>query len=162
MNRLALWLGLCILVGWAPPAQSANWLKNCQTTASAPSQSLSPGQYACNVPTSATDNSSGLLSVDGCENIDIFFYPDFDGDAVASGGTGQMRNCPTTGISTANGGAGENACWVMENLLFDGVPATNSEAIYGIAANWIFWEQVAYTVTTEPIRVIVRCNGPTH
>lgn len=162
MNRSVLLLGLIGALVASTGASAANWLKNCQATASAASQSLSPGQSACNVPTTATDNSSGLLSVDGCENIDLLFFPDFDGDAVASGATGQFRSCPTTGLSTANGGVGEAACWVIENVLFDGNPATNTEAIYGVAANWIFWEQVAYATPTEPIRVVVRCNGPTH
>ena len=158
MNRSALILGLIgALV--APAARGANWLKNCQATAGAASQSIGPGSFACNIPTTATDNSSGLLDVSGCENIDILFSPDVDGDAVASGGPGIMRSCPASGLATANGGVGEAACWAMEGLTFDGVPTTNSEAIYGIAANWIFWEQIAYTTVTEPIRVIVRCNG---
>lgn len=159
MHRSALILGLIgALVAPASP-QAANWLKNCQATASAAAQSIAPGSFACNIPTTATDNSSGYLDVSGCENIDIYFWDDVEGDAVAGGGTGRMRNCPNVGLSTADGGVGEAACWVIENLTFDGNPATNTEAIYGVAANWIFWEQVAYTTTTEPIRVIVRCNG---
>lgn len=158
MNRTALFLGLLgVLV--APVANSANWLKNCQTTSSAAAQSLSPGGFACNIPTTATDNSSGYLDVSACENIDILYWDDVDGDTTVGGGTGIMRSCPNTGLSTANGGVGESACWAIENLTLDGNPGTNTEAIYGVAANWVFWEQTAYATPTEPIRVMVRCNG---
>ena len=158
MNRLALiLLGLGALA--ALPAHSADWLKNCQTTSAANAQTLQPGSFACTIPTSATDNSDGYLDVSACENIDILYWDDVDGDTTAGGGTGIMRSCPTTGLSTAAAGVGESACWAIENLTLDGNPATNTEAIYGVAANWIFWEQTAYATTTEPIRVMVRCNG---
>lgn len=157
IRKALVLLGLGALM--APASHSANWLKNCQTTSSAASQSLAPGDFACNIPTTATDNSSGTLDVSSCENIDIFFWDDVDGDGNLGGGTGLMRSCPTVGLSTLNGGVGESACWDIEAMTFDGVAATDTEAIYGVAANWIFWEQTAYAAVAEPIRVMVRCNG---
>lgn len=158
MNRLALILGLgALMVG--SPATASDWLKNCQTTASANAQSLTPGQFACYIPASATDNSDGMLGVSSCENIDLLWYDDVDGDTTAAGATAVIDSCPDSGLSTANGGAGEAACWAIENLTLDGNPATNTEAIYGVAANWIFVEMVAYATVTEPARLIVRCNG---
>lgn len=162
---MKLWtlIGLLLL---APPATAANWLKGCQATVSQARMSLKPGSFACIIPTSATDNSNGMLGVSACENIDLLFWPDVDGDGVASGGTGLFRSCPdpdmngaTAGDGTGNGEVGETGCWIIENVTLTGVPP-NAEAIYGVAANWIFWEQVTYTTTTEPIRAIVRCNGP--
>ena len=47
----------------------------------------------------------------------------------------------------------------LENVTLDGDPATNTEAIYGAAGEWIYVDVVAW-VDDEP-RVIVRCNpGP--
>ena len=81
---------------------------------------------------------------------------------MAGGGTGALRVCPNTSLTTADGaGTGaEKSCWKLENVTFDGNPATNTEAVYGAAANWVFWDQISYTTVAEPIRVIVRCNGP--
>ena len=161
MHRKALILmGLGALVALLPtPADAANWLKGCQGTGQ-DNLSIGPGSFACLVPTSATDDS-GILSVDSCENIDIFYWDDADGDGVAGGGTVQARSCPTTdALRTDTDTVQDAACFIMENLTLDGVPSTNTEAIYGIAANRMKITVTAYATTSEPIRVEVRCNGP--
>jgi hypothetical protein len=91
--------------------------------------------------------------VSSCENFDVFFYDDVDGDAVSGDATVIIRNCPTPTADT-------DGCWAIENLTLNGDPAVNTEAIYGAAGTWIFVEVVTYATLTEPIRVIVRCNGP--
>jgi hypothetical protein len=149
-------LVLALFLVLSSSAQAANWLKNCQGTGAA-SQSLQPGNFACNVPTSSTDNSSGILDVTACGDFDVLFFDDADGDTVLSGGTGTMRSCPTTGLSTADGGAGIAACEATTAAVLDGLTVPTSTT-YGLGANWIFWEQVAYTTPAEPVRVIVRCN----
>lgn len=159
MNRLALTLGLVgALAALAGPAHAADWLKGCQG-AGQHNLSLQPGSSACLIPTSATDDS-GILAVSGCENIDILYWDDVDGDGVAGGGTVQARSCPMSGaLLTASDAVQDAACFAMENLTFDGNPATNTEAIYGIAANRIKITVTAYATPTEPIQVEVRCNG---
>jgi hypothetical protein len=162
MKRPALILGLIGALAVGLPASASDWLKNCQTTGGANSHSLLPGGFACYIPSGAigaTDNSDGMLDVSSCENIDLLWFDDVEGDGVVAGATAVISSCPTSDLSTANGGVGEAACWAIENVTLDGVPGTNTEAIYGVAANWIFVEMVAYATVAEPARLLVRCNG---
>jgi len=156
MNRLALLVLVALLVGSA--AQASTWRKACQDTgAEATAHSLNQGDMACSTlldATGAAGEDTGRLVVNSCENIDILFFPDFDSDAAASGATIQVRSCAPGAV------LGTDGCWAMENLTLDGVPSTNTEAIYGIAASDLFVDVIAYATPTEPVRVVVRCNGP--
>lgn len=157
MNRSALILGL-IGAFVALPAHSANWLRGCQGTGQ-DNSALQPGSFACAIPTSSSDDT-GILATSSCENIDILYFDDVDGDGVAGGGTVQVRSCPVDDdLLTAADAVQDAACWVMENLTLDGNPATNTEAIYGIATNRLKVTITAYATTAEPIQVEVRCNG---
>jgi len=150
MYRSALILmGLGALV--APfPAGAANWLKSGQSPGSA-TQSLFVGSWASNAPTAETDDS-GILGVSNCENVDVLFFDDSDGDGTASGINGVVRSCPSAS-------ADAQGCWAVENLTLDGDPATNTEAIYGFAANWIYIDYGGAETDDASTLVIVRCNG---
>ena len=89
---------------------SANWQKGCQTGAAYQAKSLGAGgSIACHNPTAADDDPS-LLSVSGCENIDIFWYDNITGDAGGDAdGTAaipvSIRGAQETGATTlAQGG----------------------------------------------------------
>lgn len=149
---MRIWILLVELVAlllFAVPAGAASWLKSC--AAGAVTTGLQLGSFACNIPTSATDDS-GILSVGACENIDIFFYDDTDGDGTLGDAEAIMRNCPSAS-------ADAQGCWAIENVTLDGDAATGTEAIYGAAAVWIYLDVTAYATTAEPVAAIVRCNG---
>ena len=144
--RTILILCLALLAG---PAAAADWLLFCRT--GSPVTALKPGEWACNRPT-AIDNDTPALGVALCENHDILYHLDVNGDATASSATVAMRSCPT---ATADA----DACWIAENLTLDGNPATNTEAIFGYKALWIYGDLQNVGVIADPL-ISIACNLP--
>jgi hypothetical protein len=61
------------------------------------------GKTACHRYDGATaDDDPSILQVTDCDNVDIFYYPDFDGDGVDSAGTVDVYTCPSTGNAHLN------------------------------------------------------------
>jgi hypothetical protein len=154
---LSLLAGVLLL---AIPAQAANWQKGCQSFSNV--SSLQPGSFACN--DLVADAETPMLSVSGCENIDVLYFKDLD-----AGGAGNTTiNVYSCGSPTDGNGAGPTdagwdgtgVCWIIENETLDGNPVSSDEAIYGAAAEWIYINPAIWDSATP--RVIVRCNGPSN
>lgn len=92
MIRTALILmGLGALA--APLPASANWLRSCQSGATASSVG-GGGSFVCHNPASA-DDDPGVLDVSNCENVDIFWYDNITGDGTGDAdGTAAIYTCP--------------------------------------------------------------------
>jgi hypothetical protein len=122
MKHLALILGLGALVApgisWSAPAQTATWTRGCQAGSTA--SVLSGGTYACYTPASGADDESAspILDVSQCENIDIFLFDDFDGDATACTVTWTIESCPP--------GSGALATDALKNAACNTLPGTAS------------------------------------
>jgi hypothetical protein len=102
-----------------------------------------------------------MLYVGDCENIDVIFAQDLS-QAGASTSTVNIYSCNSPTDASADGptDAGWSAadtCFILENVLLDGIVATNTEAIYGAAATWIYADTVTFGAADTP-RTIVRCN----
>jgi len=124
-------------------ALATGWTKSCRSSDVV--TGLAIGQFACNDP----DGDTPALNVANCENFDVFYFVDLNGDATASTNTVQIRSCPS---STADA----DACWPIQNVTMTG--ATPAEAIYGAAAIWIYGDFNA-AINNDP-RVLIKCNGP--
>jgi hypothetical protein len=145
------WILVAALLLLAAPAQAGNWLRFCRTTN--PTTGILPGEWACYLPSSNSDDSA-LLATQLCENMDIRYYPDANGDGTASTAFPTVRSCPGTATTGSTA-----ACWITENLIFDGNPATNTEAIYGVQANSIYEDMPAAGTAADP-EIDVHCSLP--
>jgi hypothetical protein len=154
------------MVGWplVSVGDDEDWRKGCQTNMNTSNVAL--GGWVCaNFGDSTTLNGeSKMLSVSSCDNIDVLVFPDRDGSANDAA-TFQVYSCgnPTDASGDDPPDATWSAtgiCWIAENLTLDGDPATNTEAIYGLAAEWIYILAAGIDAspnTDDPL-VIVRCN----
>ena len=172
-------LGLLVLLVSSPilsdvinTEASVGWQKSCQTGDRHEVTHVPPGTFVCFDPLAKlggldadnTDNSP-MISVTQCENIDILFFDDIVG-SPADANTALAYTCgnPTdpdgNGPNTAAFTAAEvtGICNIIENVTLDGVEATDTEAIYGVAAEWIFVDPTG-TWTGDMGRIIVRCNS---
>ena len=156
MKRFILLIGLVGLFT-AGGAAGNPWYKGCDDD-NPVATSVTPGGFVCTTPDA--DEESPMLSVTQCDNFDVLFFADID-DAGADANTINVYSCgnPTDGSGVGPTAAGWNpvgVCWILENLTLDGVAATNTEAIYGAAGEWIYVNTVAFVDDTP--RVIIRCN----
>ena len=71
--------------------------------------------------------------------------------------TAAVRSCPKSQEGVAEGSADTDACWIIENVTLTGT--TPNEAIYGVAANWIFVDPAGAENDGDTQELIVRCNG---
>lgn len=156
MKHLLLILGVLLL---ASPAVAADWLKFGSTTQVVTGLDSRTGtMWASTSP--AADENSPMLNVSQCENIDIFFFEDMD-DGGASKNEMKVYSCGAavdgSGVGPTNAGFNPaGVCWVIENVTLDGDESTNTEAIYGAAAVWIYAD-VSTWVAVTPL-LIVHCN----
>lgn len=135
------------------PAHAGSWLKLCRSGNTV--TALSPGDWACYQPSSNSDDSV-LLNVEKCENVDALYFLDRDGDGTASTVTPTVRSCPMGLASTDS-----DACWIVENVTFDGDPSTGNEAIYGFKAHTLYVDMPASGTIADP-QMDVHCNGPSN
>ncbi len=145
MRNVILALGLLL----ATPVGAADWLLFCR--ANNPVTALKPGEWACNQPTSI-NNDSPSLGLALCENASVRYFTDRNGDATASSATVSIRSCPS---ETADA----DACWILENIALDGVASTNTEAIYGFDAEWIYADMLNVGTINDP-QINIRCSLP--
>lgn len=83
------WIFLALLV--AVPAHASTWKKWCGNEST---EGLARWASACVLPTSNSDDSR-ILSVGACENIDVDFYGDRNGDGTtASSLLATVQTCP--------------------------------------------------------------------
>ena len=150
--RNLLFLTVAALL-FASPALSADWLLYGQ--AGRIVGGLRTGQYAIYTPVDKTDDSA-VLGVIPCENIDILYYNDTDADGTGSTVTAAVRSCPKSQEAVSAGNVDPDACWIIENIVLTG--NTPNEAIYGVAANWIYAD-MGGDDNNEASELIVRCNG---
>jgi hypothetical protein len=102
-----------------------------------------------------------MLDVSACENYDVLFAQDLS-QAGASTSTANVYVCnsPTDASGddpTDTNWSSSDTCWILENVLLDGVPTTNTEAIYGASSIWIYSDTVTYGAADTP-RIIIKCN----
>lgn len=87
--RLAIAFGIVLL--FAAVADAATWKKNCGNDATT---GLARWQTACLLPTSNSDDGQ-VVSVGACENIDVDFFGDRNGDGTtASLLVMTLQTCP--------------------------------------------------------------------
>jgi len=155
MHYLILLLALLV----AAPAWGADWLKFGRATQSVTAlDSRSGVTWASTSP--GSDVNSPMLNVSQCENIDILYWLDVD-DGGASANTMRVYACSAAtdasgAAPTASGFDPTGFCWIIENTTLDGDPATNTEAIYGAAAIWIYADVVSFVAVTPLLAV--SCN----
>lgn len=190
MKRLAFLLGVLVAL-WCVPA-SANWLKGCRgmenilcsaattpwacCTGAATGTCAETGQLtrelggtgkiACHHPNpdGATAQAPDPIQVSDCDQVDMFWYADYDGDGADSAGQAAVYTCPSTASAAydADGDGNVNAAadWrLMCQPLDVGIvlTAANSEAI-GWAAMWLWFD---VTANDDDAELLVKCNvGP--
>jgi hypothetical protein len=103
-----------------------------------------------------------MLYVEECDYVDIFFERDYGSDGATTS-TVYVYSCvypvdadgdtPEEGSTTFTAADG---CFIVENVLLDGDPSTNTEAIYGLGAVWIYTDIQTYGASDAP-RTLVRC-----
>ena len=152
----ALAAALVGVLSWAPGALAANWLKN--DVAGTSVRNVSVGGFVTNVPVSATDNSPPLF-VGGCENFDALYFRDPDGDTDNTTITLTVEACASDIADDTSATVDEQSCWPIENLTLDGIVTTNTEAIYGASAVWIYVNAAGVNDTAFG-QLIIKCNGP--
>ena len=151
MLRTLCAVALAAVVGlvYAGAASAQTWRDCNPTHAGGQAKSLNLNTSVCYDYADTTD--SAIIPVpDTCDNVDVWFFPDFDGTNTDS--TAQILVC---GYSQ---GTLANICWVAEDKTLDGVASTDTEAIVGIAAPYLAVNPVA-NASTRKSRVWVRCNG---
>ena len=172
MKRFILLIGLVgLFVVWGVGTgfgDDEDWYAGCQIASGTTTSNIAQGGFVCaNFGDSSTLNGeSKMLSVTMCDNYDVLFFPDRDGaaDDVVTANVYVCGN-PTDASGDDPPDAGWSAtglCWVLENVTLDGEPATNTEAIYGAAGEWIYINMIGIDASPDsddPL-VIVRCNPP--
>lgn len=160
LRTLLIGVGLLML---ASPVHGANWLRACQGTTSATSNkaNLSPGSFACTRPTAA-DEESGLAWGGACENSDIMYFSDKDGDGTDSGSGVEVYNCPSElgGANTIVSATVIAACQQVTTTTLTGVAP--AEAIYGAKLGWFYvtTDSTAAGANGDDMEIQVWCNGP--
>jgi hypothetical protein len=144
----------------ASPSLGANWLKNCQGTSSSTANTinLAPGGFACTRPTTETENS-GTAFAGACENVDVIFFADYDGDGTDTTITATVENCGSknAGDSTPD----TDMCHTVEGVTLTG--ANPTEAINGAKLGWFYINAGGTTPTgsdDDDVEIQVWCNGP--
>jgi hypothetical protein len=146
------WLIFFIALLMPLAGSAADWLKFCGSNRV--TTGLAVGEWACYIPTTATDHSGSTLSTGACENIDLLYFNNTDADATIGTVTAGVRSCPTVTADTA---FTNPQCWLIENMTLTGT--TPSEAIYGAAAQWIEFEAGGALNDGVTQKLLVRCNG---
>lgn len=141
-----------ILFGIAGIVHAGNWLRNCDSTqVMASGDPLNPGQMACYKPTTINDDSV-LIDLDLCENADVFYLDNADGDSTVSTTTANLRICGKDQAATSAG------CFAIENVTLDGDETTDTEAIYGFAGTSVYLDLLNDGANPEEGQFDLRCN----
>jgi hypothetical protein len=160
MNRLALILCVGALVApvdaLAVTAQTGNWLRFCQSGQIA--KNLVGGAMACYTPAagSATDAASPVLDVTACENVDIFYYADWDGDGTTCTVTYAIENCPPN----ANGLTDtlkNTACTTLPGTIDMGTGVGQSAVESNLAGVILRIRAEGAGANIDSCRVVVKC-----
>ena len=121
---------------------------------------------AASIPwTCCTGNGAGatchnqdpsVLQITDCDQVDIMYYPDFDGDATDSAGTVDVYTCPSIGRAHLNTEAElEAACQPLDGGTT--LDAANTE-VEGLGASWVWFDVEGWVDDNE---LQVKCNvGP--
>ncbi|MEE8386106.1 MAG: hypothetical protein V3S01_09330 [Dehalococcoidia bacterium] len=146
MKRL---LFLCLLLALPASAAEDDWIFGCAENATfdlltAPTTTkLIPGEVACAESITQTNVTSNL-DVGACEYIDVYQWPDADGDADVSTVVGQPQLCP-------NSQDDDQSCDEF------GLAEFAADAfVQGLGARW-FRMKSAGTTDTAPVRWEVHC-----
>lgn len=190
MKRLAILFGLLVL-GWAGPV-GADWLAGCKgmenhmcTAAAAPWACCTgpgtgtcpedgqftdklggTGKLACHHPDTGTDSPSPI-NVSDCDQVDIFWYPNWNGAGADSAGDVDVYTCPVTASANydadGNGTLNVEADWLLMCQDLDGgttLTALNTEA-QGWGIVWLWFDVGASVAHTNDAELLVKCNvGP--
>ena len=91
---------LMVLAGLllATPA-IADWV-GCTNSSRSIAALSGTGRTACHDPASADDDPS-ILNTENCDQVDVFWYDDINGDGTASAGSAALYTCPSSDNSTA-------------------------------------------------------------
>lgn len=151
------WILATSLLLLALPASADEWFKDCRLGTGAASTQVQSGSEVC--AQLDADENTPMLFVRGCDNIDLIWFSDITGGGGAN--TGRFYACaqptdasgdgPTDGTWTQ-----ADRCFLIENLTLDGDSSTNTEAILGYAATWIYADVASYDAGTA--LAMVRCN----
>lgn len=143
----------------AAPAIAAGWKPNCGTvTAGGVEQftrALSPMAVACLVPTSNTDHGE-IISVKGCENVDLGMTEDSDGDGVGGTAfTATLQWCPVNEDDATVDTAGERTAACVD---YASGTLTGDGTIQGVGVPSGFLRvEVGGTFAGDP-KVWLKCN----
>ena len=143
--RLALFLFATVLVA-SLPATAADWLKFGQSGRVV--TGLAAGEWA-STDVVANDDHSAVLSVNGCENFDVFQFDDPDGDGAETI-VGTVQMCP---------GNASTGCAPLPNT----TKFSGDDAIYGAGSVYMRIEASgADAGSTDGTRWMVRCSQPSN
>lgn len=158
---LTLLLGLGGLA--LPVVSSAEWQLGCQSGTGFQRNSIgNGGSFVCHDPSAATD-APEILGIASCENVDVFFYDDLDGDGTASAGTHDVYTCPQGNGDDGDGDGSADLNTDAERRLgcqpLNGgttLSSTNTE-VFGMSGAWMWVDSAG---ATNDGRIIVRCAQP--
>ncbi len=142
MLRLSIVFLLTLLWSLPAGAGTVSW-KHC--TSGDAQGTVAVRQSVCADPVTGSQDTV-ILHVGGCENFDVIYNADDTGTETTM--KVKVMNC-------VNPTADTNNCNVIQNIELTG--ATDKEALYGAAGEWIYIQGDVDPVSTTP-RVLVHCN----
>jgi hypothetical protein len=141
------------LIGWSA---EMGWLKFCRSGSAI--TGLSPGVWACALPTTNGDYST-VLSVGGCENFDVTISPDRTGDGTPDTSlTYALKHCPADGTTLDTMSKRDNACVAFS----PGGTHTASGETLGAGGVYFYVKMGGtFTADSDP-QITVRCSQPSN
>lgn len=137
----------------AVPTQTGNWLRGCQTGQA--TRSLKGAEWACYTPAAGADDESAapLLAVGDCENVDIFLWDDFDGDATACTVTWDIEGCPPVAAAVDTDTERNAACTTLPGT----TSLSGDDVESNLAALYLRVHGENAGANIDSCRIVVKC-----
>jgi hypothetical protein len=165
MKRFTL---LIVLVGLGLLIASdsmADWLKSCITQGPNVTSLSGTGRIVCHrfdtvqdaLQVDVSDDDPSVLQVTDCDQVDIFYYPDYDGDGTDNTGEIEVYTCPSSMFHEDTEATLLNACQPVNGAGITVLDETNTE-VWGLGVGWLWFDVENWDDDAE---LQVKCNvGP--
>jgi hypothetical protein len=157
MRGRGLWLGLLLALGpgaaLAQPAQVGTWARACQPGSIA--NSVQGGSWVCYTPAAgaSVESASPILDLSGCENVDLFMWDDFDGDATVCTVSWDIESCPPGANALTTDALKNAAC----NTLPGTAALSGDDVESNLAALFLRVHGLAAGANIDSCRIAVKC-----